>query len=224
MSYDRGGIRVWVGGLDDRIQQSELEAEFGRYGRVSATWIARNPPGFGFITFEDERDADDAVAGLDGKNGWKVERARPSRRDGGGGFGGRGGGGFGGGGYGGGGGGGDRKCFQCGEPGHIARDCPSGGGGGGRYGGGGGGYGGGGYGGRGDDRYESRRDDRYDDRRRDDRYDDRRRDSPRHRDDDRRDRSPQRSRSPRRERDSSPKGGLAEVACRGFLPPPTCGF
>lgn len=27
MSYDRGGIRVWVGGLDDRIQQSELEAE-----------------------------------------------------------------------------------------------------------------------------------------------------------------------------------------------------
>lgn len=55
-------------------------------------------PGFGFITFEDERDADDAVAGLDGKNGWKVERARPSRREGGGGFGGRGGGGYGGGG------------------------------------------------------------------------------------------------------------------------------
>lgn len=27
MAYDRGGIRVWVGGLDDRIQQSELEAE-----------------------------------------------------------------------------------------------------------------------------------------------------------------------------------------------------
>lgn len=54
-------------------------------------------PGFGFITFEDERDADDAVAGLDGKNGWKVERARPSRREGGG-FGGRGGGGYGGGG------------------------------------------------------------------------------------------------------------------------------
>ncbi|KAI7839900.1 hypothetical protein COHA_006380 [Chlorella ohadii] len=99
MSYDRGGIRVWVGGLDDRIQQSELEAEFGRYGRVSATWIARNPPGFGFITFEDERDADDAVAGLDGKNGWKC----PSGGGGGGGrYGGGGGGGYGGGGYGGG--------------------------------------------------------------------------------------------------------------------------
>ena len=29
-------------------------------------WVAQNPPGFAFIEFEDERDADDAVRGLDG--------------------------------------------------------------------------------------------------------------------------------------------------------------
>ena len=80
------------------------------------------------MTFDDDRDADDAVANLDGKNGWKVERARPGRRDGGGGGYGGGGGGYGGGGYG---GGGDR--YGGGGGGY--------GGGGDRYGGGGGGYG-----------------------------------------------------------------------------------
>lgn len=31
--------------------------------------LLKQQPGFGFITFEDDRDADDAVAALDGKNG-----------------------------------------------------------------------------------------------------------------------------------------------------------
>lgn len=38
----------------------DLHYEFDRYGRISDIWIARNPPGFAFIDFEDDRDARDA--------------------------------------------------------------------------------------------------------------------------------------------------------------------
>ena len=33
----------------------DLEDAFGRYGRVKAVWIARRPPGFGFVEMEDSR-------------------------------------------------------------------------------------------------------------------------------------------------------------------------
>lgn len=41
----------------------------------------RVPPsaGFAFVVMEDARDAEDAVNGLAGKNGWRVEIARPPR-------------------------------------------------------------------------------------------------------------------------------------------------
>jgi len=57
--------RIYVGNLDERATERELEDEFGRYGRIHYTWVARKPPGFAFIDFEDPRDAEDAVRKLD---------------------------------------------------------------------------------------------------------------------------------------------------------------
>lgn len=58
--------RVYVGGLPQDISERDLEEKFGRHGRLRNVWVARKPPGFAFIEFEDGRDAEEAVKAIDG--------------------------------------------------------------------------------------------------------------------------------------------------------------
>ncbi|XP_018897924.1 RNA-binding protein 1 isoform X2 [Bemisia tabaci] len=57
--------KVYIGNLGNNANKNELEDAFSKYGPIRNIWIARNPPGFAFIEFEDPRDAEDAVRGLD---------------------------------------------------------------------------------------------------------------------------------------------------------------
>uniref|UniRef100_A0A8C4NGS1 Serine and arginine rich splicing factor 7b n=1 Tax=Eptatretus burgeri TaxID=7764 RepID=A0A8C4NGS1_EPTBU len=110
--------KVYVGNLGNGAAKAELERVFEHYGPLRNVWVARNPPGFAFVEFEDPRDAEDSVRALDGKlicgsrvcvemsNGMsrRPRFGRPLVRrpfdpnD---------------------------RCYQCGERGHYAYDCRS---------------------------------------------------------------------------------------------------
>ncbi|CAI5729337.1 unnamed protein product [Peronospora destructor] len=80
------GTRVYVGGLPRDATSREIQEGFNRYGNVFSIWVARNPPGFAFVDFEDPRDADDAIRSMDGRDFLggriRVELARGGSRRG----------------------------------------------------------------------------------------------------------------------------------------------
>ncbi|KAK6631816.1 hypothetical protein RUM43_013880 [Polyplax serrata] len=53
--------KVYVGNLGSNASKHEIEAAFSKYGPLRNVWVARNPPGFAFVEFEDPRDAEDSV-------------------------------------------------------------------------------------------------------------------------------------------------------------------
>ncbi|XP_056129335.1 serine/arginine-rich splicing factor 6-like [Lampris incognitus] len=74
--------RVYIGRLSYHVCKKDVKLFFGGYGKVTEIDLKN---GYGFVEFEDNRDADDAVYDLNGKKlcGEKVtvEHARGPRRD-----------------------------------------------------------------------------------------------------------------------------------------------
>jgi RNA recognition motif-containing protein len=53
--------KVYVGNLDQRATKHQIEDIFSKYGPLRNVWVARNPPGFAFVEYEDSRDAEDGT-------------------------------------------------------------------------------------------------------------------------------------------------------------------
>uniref|UniRef100_A0A4W5K916 Serine and arginine rich splicing factor 5b n=1 Tax=Hucho hucho TaxID=62062 RepID=A0A4W5K916_9TELE len=58
------GCRIFVGRLNPSAREKDVERFFKGYGRIRDIDLKR---GFGFVEFDDPRDAEDAVYELDGK-------------------------------------------------------------------------------------------------------------------------------------------------------------
>lgn len=63
--------KIFIGGLSTNTDDRELRDIFEKYGKITDLFMpqdpsTRQPRGFAFITFSDDRDADDAVAAWDG--------------------------------------------------------------------------------------------------------------------------------------------------------------
>ena len=85
-------VRLHVGNLPNECRKEEVEAFFEEFkGDIVDLWIARNPPGFGFVTVNEKVESD-FISKFEGKDfggrPLKIERAKnqsrggpPARRD-----------------------------------------------------------------------------------------------------------------------------------------------
>jgi RNA recognition motif-containing protein len=91
--------KLFVGNLDFKVTQTELQDAFAAYGTVLEATVVTDratgrPRGFGFVTMNSPEEAQSAIAGLNGKDmggrnlNVNVARPREERSGGGGGGGG----------------------------------------------------------------------------------------------------------------------------------------
>ena len=60
--------RVKITELGNQGDKEEIRHVFEKFGPLTNVWIATNPPGFAYVFYETFKDAEKAVATMDGKS------------------------------------------------------------------------------------------------------------------------------------------------------------
>ncbi|KAI8992277.1 hypothetical protein BDB01DRAFT_777830 [Pilobolus umbonatus] len=90
-------MALFIGRIPRDMNNRDLEETFSKYGKITRLDLKK---GFGFVEFDDKRDAEDAIKGITDKGELVVEWAKNGgKRPG------------------------ENECFHCGKEGHWARDC-----------------------------------------------------------------------------------------------------
>lgn len=61
-------FKLFIGGLPGVVSKDDLHRELTKFGHVVDLWVARNPPGFAFVKFNNFNDADKALHALNGSS------------------------------------------------------------------------------------------------------------------------------------------------------------
>jgi len=81
-------MKVHVSGPDVGVSigKEDIDDKFSKYGRINSIWVARQPPGFAFVEYDDARDGEDAIRDMNGRTilgcEIRVEESRSTRRGG----------------------------------------------------------------------------------------------------------------------------------------------
>ncbi|CAD7953053.1 unnamed protein product [Amoebophrya sp. A25] len=70
---ERQGGKVFVGNIKKDVEKDEISDVFEKFGEILSIWVAKQPPGFCFVTYRDPEDAKKAVQEVNGTEASFVE-------------------------------------------------------------------------------------------------------------------------------------------------------
>jgi len=75
VAAEKRGGKLFIGNVRKDVEKDEIHDCFKDFGKVLSIWIAKKPPGFAFVTFDDADAAKQAIEKLDGSSQSFVEQS-----------------------------------------------------------------------------------------------------------------------------------------------------